>query len=158
MAKNGLPSEAKRLISLGKQKGHLSYQDVTNSPLSETVSSHQLDTLLGTIDEMEVEIVKEAEETKSYQGREKRVVASDDQRDDADDILEVVEPDINLAAGIPSSIDDPVRLYLKEMGSVVLLKREGEIRLAKKIEEGKTGINRGGVWYADDHCRRPLSS
>ena len=137
MAKNGLPSEAKRLISLGKQKGHLSYQDVTNSPLSETVSSHQLDTLLGTIDEMEVEIVKEAEETKSYQGREKRVVASDDQRDDADDILEVVEPDINLAAGIPSSIDDPVRLYLKEMGSVVLLKREGEIRLAKKIEEGK---------------------
>ena len=137
MAKNGLPSEAKRLISLGKQKGHLSYQDVTNSPLSETVSSHQLDTLLGTFDEMEVEIVREAAEPKSYQSPEKRVDASEDKRDDRDDILEAVEPDINLAAGIPSSIDDPVRLYLKEMGSVGLLKREGEIRLAKTIEEGK---------------------
>ena len=137
MAKNGLPSEAKRLISLGKQKGHPSYQNVTNSPLSETGASHQLDTLLGTFDEMEVDIVKEAEETQSYQRPEKSVDASDDQRDDADDILEVVEPDINLAAGIPTSIDDPVRLYLKEMGSVGLLKREGEIRLAQKIEEGK---------------------
>ena len=137
MAKNGLPSEAKRLISLGKQKGHLSYQEVTNSPLSDTVSSGQLDTLLGTLDEMEVDIVKETEGAKSYQGGEKSVDASEDNADEADDILEAVEPDVNLAAGIPSSIDDPVRLYLKEMGSVGLLKREGEIRLAKKIEEGK---------------------
>ena len=140
MAKNGLPSEAKRLISLGKQKGHLSYQDGTHSPLSDTVSSHHLDTLLGTLDEMEVDIVKENEGDKSYQGREKSVDASDDSGDETDDILEAVEPDINLAAGIPSSIDDPVRLYLKEMGSVGLLKREGEIRLAKKIEEGKREI------------------
>ena len=98
MAKNGLPGEAKRLISLGKQKGHLSYQDVTNSPLSDTVSSRQLDTLLGTLDEMEVEIVKETEGAKSYQGREKSVEVSDDEADEADDILESVEPDISLAA------------------------------------------------------------
>ncbi|MCY4131658.1 MAG: hypothetical protein OXF39_03315, partial [Nitrospira sp.] len=62
--------------------------------------------------------------------------------EEQEDLLEKNVPEIDLTPGDLSRTDDPVRLYLREMGSVSLLSREGEIELAKKIEEGKEEMTR----------------
>ncbi|MYG40935.1 MAG: hypothetical protein F4201_09025, partial [Nitrospira sp. SB0677_bin_15] len=62
--------------------------------------------------------------------------------EEQEDLLEKNAPEIDLTPGDLSRTDDPVRLYLREMGSVSLLSREGEIELAKKIEEGKEEMTR----------------
>ncbi|MCY4612024.1 MAG: hypothetical protein OXB94_00135, partial [Nitrospira sp.] len=65
-----------------------------------------------------------------------------DKTEEQEDVLEKNAPEIDLTPGDLSRTDDPVRLYLREMGSVSLLSREGEIELAKKIEEGKEEMTR----------------
>jgi len=137
MAKSKLPGEVKRLISLEKQKGHLTYNDLSPSPLSEKVSSEKLETLLGTVDEMDVEIAEPAEQTVPQQEVGKQNRKSDEANVDLEDGLQDAEQDSPVQQADLSPIDDPLRLYLREMGNVGLLNREGEIHLAKKIEEAK---------------------
>jgi RNA polymerase primary sigma factor len=137
MAKYELPGEVKRLISLEKQKGHLTYNDLSPSPLSEKVSSEQLETLWGTVDEMDVEIAEPAEQTVNQQEVGEQNRKSDEASVDLEDGLQDAEKDSLVQPADLSPIDDPLRLYLREMGNVGLLNREGEIRLAKKIEEAK---------------------
>jgi RNA polymerase primary sigma factor len=137
MPKQELLGEVKKLISLGKEKGFLTYDDLNSTLPAEVVSSEQFGSIMTMFGEMDIEIVESADAERAQKPGD-----SDDAMDDSDDGegIEENEKEIDLSPGALSRTDDPVRLYLKEMGSVALLSREGEIEIAKRIEEGKKDI------------------
>lgn len=133
MPKEELLGEVKKLISIGKEKGYLTYDELNSTLPAEMVSSEQITNLMTIFGEMDIEIV-DAVDQKMADAEE--AVEEVEEKDE----LEEEEKEIDLTPGVLSRTDDPVRLYLKEMGSVALLSREGEIEIAKRIEEGKKEI------------------
>jgi RNA polymerase primary sigma factor len=139
MAKQELLVEVKKLISIGKEKGFLTYDELNSTLPAEVVSSEQFGSIMTMFGEMDIEIVDAPE------GGERRPKSRGDHEEageeaEESDAGEENEKEIDLTPGALSRTDDPVRLYLKEMGSVALLSREGEIEIAKRIEEGKRDI------------------
>src|SRR5688572_22106529 len=129
--------ELDRLISVGKQKGFLTYDEVNDALPSDIVSLDQLDDIMMMFGQMDIEVVDSAKAGRlpSEVGRERQqATAVVDDDDDGP-----AEP-IDLTPGPVGRTEDPVRLYLREMGRVALLTREGEIALAKRIEEGKNQV------------------
>ncbi|WP_447974172.1 RNA polymerase sigma factor RpoD [Nitrospira sp. Kam-Ns4a] len=137
MPKEELLGEVKKLISLGKEKGFLTYDELNSTLPAEMVSSEQLNNLMTIFGEMDIEVIDAAESERYQEKAEAEEVA--EEAEESED-LEEGEKEIDLTPGVLSRTDDPVRLYLKEMGSVALLSREGEIEIAKRIEEGKKDI------------------
>src|SRR5438132_1109567 len=137
MAKDQLVSEVTKLISLGKERGFLTYEELNSTLPAEMVSSEQMSNLMAMFGEMDIEII-DAAEGERYQKTADGGEA--DEEIEESEALEEGEKEIDLTPGVLSRTDDPVRLYLKEMGSVALLSREGEIEIAKRIEEGKKDI------------------
>jgi RNA polymerase primary sigma factor len=138
MPKQELLGEVKKLINLGKEKGFLTYDDLNSTLPADVVSSDQFSTIMTMFGEMDIEIVESAETE-----RAPKAVADGEEaieENDEGEAPEENEKEIDLTPGALSRTDDPVRLYLKEMGSVALLSREGEIEIAKRIEEGKKDI------------------
>ena len=127
--------ELDRLISVGKQKGFLTYDEVNDALPSDIVSLDQLDDIMMMFGAMDIEVVDSAKAGRlpSEVGRERQPQQADDDDDGP------AEP-IDLTPGPVGRTEDPVRLYLREMGRVALLTREGEIALAKRIEEGKNQV------------------
>jgi RNA polymerase primary sigma factor len=127
--------ELDRLISMGKQKGFLTYDEVNDALPSDIVSLDQLDDIMMMFGAMDIEVVDSAKAGRlpSEVGRERQQAPADDDDDGP------AEP-IDLTPGPVGRTEDPVRLYLREMGRVALLTREGEIALAKRIEEGKNQV------------------
>src|SRR5437867_6523716 len=127
--------ELDRLISMGKQKGFLTYDEVNDALPSDIVSLDQLDDIMMMFGAMDIEVVDSAKAGRlpSEVGRERQPQQADDDDDGP------AEP-IDLTPGPVGRTEDPVRLYLREMGRVALLTREGEIALAKRIEEGKDQV------------------
>jgi len=127
--------ELDRLISVGKQKGFLTYDEVNDALPSDIVSLDQLDDIMMMFGAMDIEVVDSAKAGRlpSEVGRERPPQQADDDDDGP------AEP-IDLTPGPVGRTEDPVRLYLREMGRVALLTREGEIALAKRIEEGKNQV------------------
>ncbi len=145
MSKEEKLEEVKHLISLGKEKGFLTYEELNNALPADVVSSEQLDNIMMMFGEMDIEVVDHEDV-----GRFPRVMTGEkDHFEEVDGIPEEVgevsgdekEKDIDLTPGVVSKTDDPVRLYLREIGSVPLLSREGEVEIAKRIEEGKKEIS-----------------
>src|SRR5207249_1810738 len=137
MAKDQLLSEVKKLISLGKEKGFLTYEELNSTLPAEMVSSEQLSNLIAMFGEMDIEVIDAAEGERYQKTADGEEAVEEIEESEA---LEEGEKEIDLTPGVLSRTDDPVRLYLKEMGSVALLSREGEIEIAKRIEEGKKDI------------------
>jgi len=137
MAKDQLLSEVKKLISLGKEKGFLTYEELNSTLPAEMVSSEQMSNLMAMFGEMDIEIIDAAEGERYQKTADGEEAVEEIEESEA---LEEGEKEIDLTPGVLSRTDDPVRLYLKEMGSVALLSREGEIEIAKRIEEGKKDI------------------
>jgi RNA polymerase primary sigma factor len=129
--------ELDRLISKGKQKGFLTYDEVNDALPQSIVSFDQLDDIMMMFGSMDIEVVDSAKAARMPSEVERPAPA-------------IVEPDdddgpaepIDLTPGPVGRTEDPVRLYLREMGRVSLLTREGEIALAKRIEEGKDQVTR----------------
>ena len=125
-------SQIKVLIALGKEKGYLTYAEVADH-LPEVVDSEQIDDIVSMIGTMGIRVLEEAPDRENQLFSEPAVVATAEEEEDAAE---------EAAAAIASNDDqfgrttDPVRMYMREMGSVELLDREGEIRIAKRIEEG----------------------
>ncbi len=134
MAKDELLIEVKKLISIGKEKGYLTYEELNSKLPAEMVSSEQFGNLMTMFGEMDIEIIEAADGDRFPKARDREEVVGVNEENEA---LEENEKEIDLTPGVLSRTDDPVRLYLKEMGSVALLSREGEIEIAKRIEEGK---------------------
>jgi RNA polymerase primary sigma factor len=139
MPKQELLGEVKKLISMGKEKGFLTYDELNNTLPAEVVSSDQFGSIMTMFGEMDIEIV-DAPDGERTQKRSDNGDASDEGEEGEVEADDDSEKPIDLTPGALSRTDDPVRLYLKEMGSVALLSREGEIEIAKRIEEGKKDI------------------
>jgi RNA polymerase primary sigma factor len=141
MAKQELLVEVKKLISIGKEKGFLTYDELNSTLPAEVVSSEQFGSIMTMFGEMDIEIV-DAPEGERQQKPRNTAADQEDAGEEADegDAGDDSEKEIDLTPGALSRTDDPVRLYLKELGSVALLSREGEIEIAKRIEEGKRDI------------------
>jgi RNA polymerase primary sigma factor len=125
--------ELDRLISVGKQKGYLTYDEVNDALPSDIVSLDQLDDIMMMFGSLDIEVVDSAKAGRLPS--EVRAATPAPDEDDGDG----PEP-IDLTPGPVGHTEDPVRLYLREMGRVALLTREGEIALAKRIEEGKNQV------------------
>ena len=130
MAKQGRRGEVKQLISLGKEEGHLPYEEVRSILPREAVSSEQIDELI-TFGDLDLDLI----EPESVSERES--VAHDNGL--SVDYLEEGRL-IDLSADVLGKTDDPVRLYLREMGSIPLLTREGEVEIAKRIEDAHNEV------------------
>jgi RNA polymerase primary sigma factor len=131
MAKKTSIEEVQQLIDLGKEKGYLTYDEVNDILPADMVSSEQLDDVMSMFGEMDIEVVDA--EQKSVSTKEKQRDSSD-----GDDNEEEAEFD----ADVMGRTSDPVRMYLREMGQVSLLTREGEVEIAKRIEEGEALVAR----------------
>jgi RNA polymerase primary sigma factor len=125
-------SQIKLLIALGKEKGYLTYSEVSDN-LPEVVDSEQIEDIISMIQAMGIPVHEEAPDDEQQLFSEPAVVATAEEEEEAAE---------EAAAAIATADDqfgrttDPVRMYMREMGSVELLDREGEIRIAKRIEEG----------------------
>jgi len=149
MAKPELLGEVKKLISMGKEKGFLTYDELNSTLPAEVVSSEQFGSIMTMFGEMDIEIVDAPEGERIKKARDTEEASEEAEEADVEagtgageenEKEEKEEKEIDLTPGALSRTDDPVRLYLKEMGSVALLSREGEIEIAKRIEEGKKDI------------------
>ncbi|MYG41519.1 MAG: RNA polymerase sigma factor RpoD, partial [Nitrospira sp. SB0677_bin_15] len=123
----------------GKEKEPTNFEGMNASLLAEKGSSQEFSTLFATLDEETVgqAVVFQNEGIESQMKMEPVTPA-----DEPGEALPETEKEIDLTPGTANRIDDPVRLYLNEMAGVSLLSREGEIELAKKIEEGKEEMTR----------------
>jgi RNA polymerase primary sigma factor len=149
MSKPALLGEVKKLILMGKEKGFLTYDELNSTLPAEVVSSEQFGSIMTMFGEMDIEIVDAPEGERIRKARDTEEASEDAEDADVEvsagageenEKEEKEEKEIDLTPGALSRTDDPVRLYLKEMGSVALLSREGEIEIAKRIEEGKKDI------------------
>ena len=124
MGKEIESDEFKKLITLGEEKGFLTYDDVNDLLPSDVISSDQIDDIIMLFGEKNIDIID------TDKGEKLVVKKSSDERVDskAEDLLGLLP-----AVG---KTGDPVKMYLREMGLVSLLSREGEVEIAKKIEEG----------------------
>ncbi len=132
------------ILALGTSRGYLTYEELNDKLPDEVVSPDKLDSLLMMIDEMGIKLIDESdvgEFQKGSRARPRKARRSDDEPA-ADEIAEAEKEeasiDLNLEAELAEAstkrIDDPVRMYLTQMGEIPLLTREQEIALAKKIE------------------------
>jgi RNA polymerase primary sigma factor len=120
--------EVRRLIDLGKERGYVTYDQVNDVLSSDMVSPDQLDDVMSIFGEMDIEVIEP-------NGR----VALPAQQDNLVDDEEGEEADVDYSGDgeVPGRTGDPVRMYLREMGNVSLLSRDGEVEIARKIEEGE---------------------
>jgi len=118
--------EVRQLIQVGKEKGYLLYDEVNEMLPSEITSSEELDDLFNAFGSAGIEVV---DSDKAYRGEK------DFDRDGSEE-----GPELDLTPGALDKTNDPVRMYLREMGTVPLLTREGEVAIAKRIERGKLAV------------------
>jgi RNA polymerase primary sigma factor len=116
--------EIRQLITIGKEKGYLLYEEVNELLPADITSSEELDDLFSTFGSAGIEVV---DSEKSYRDDKLQGEAGE-------------ESDLDLTPGTLDKTNDPVRMYLREMGTVPLLTREGEVSIAKRIEQGKLAV------------------
>jgi RNA polymerase primary sigma factor len=138
MAEEERTPEVNRLIILGKEKGFLTYSDLNNTLPAEMATTERITSLMVMFGEMDIEII-DSPEGERYQRMPSEGEGGTEESEEQEE-AEEEDKKIDLTPGTLSRTDDPVRLYLKEMGIVSLLSREGEIEIAKRIEEGKKDI------------------
>ena len=125
----------KKLIQRGKERGYITYEELNAALPSEEMSSEQIEDTMSMLSEMGINVVEDEDEVES----------SDDEAEGKAGL-----PAGNVDEADLGRTDDPVRMYLREMGSVELLSREGEIAIAKRIEAGREMMI-GGI------CESPIT-
>ncbi len=136
---DSLGSAVKRLIDKGKMRGYITVEELNKALPPEKESSEQIEDIMTEISDLGISIIAESD----VDSFEPDVVEDDNLDDDDDEGGNFDEKELGRN-------DDPVRMYLKEMGTVELLSREGEIAIAKRIEAGKTVM-------IDGLCESPMT-
>jgi len=131
----------KALIEKGKKQGYLTYEQMNEELPDEAISPNRLDSLLMTLDEQGVQLIDESDIEKQVDSD-----FSDDDKNDGSDSSGASDGDLLLEGQLVEPevkrIDDPVRMYLTQMGEISLLSRDEEINLARKIELTRMGFRR----------------
>ena len=122
-------SQIKLLIARGKEQGYLTYAEVNDHLPDDIVDPEQIEDIVNTINDMGITVYEKAPDAEELLMSDNAVSADDDDTDEAAAALASVDSEFGRTT-------DPVRMYMREMGTVELLTREGEIRIAKRIEEG----------------------
>ncbi|MGL4729644.1 MAG: RNA polymerase sigma factor RpoD, partial [Bosea sp. (in: a-proteobacteria)] len=144
----------KRMIKLAKKRGYVTYDELNEVLPSEEFSSDQIEDIYGQLSEMGINVIESEEQTEGEAEKPAATAAGADDDDSEGEMVETqrsalpVEVKQNIAS--TDRTDDPVRMYLREMGSVELLSREGEIAIAKRIEAGREAMIAG-------LCESPLT-
>jgi RNA polymerase primary sigma factor len=138
----------KKLIRTAKKRGYVTHDQINSVLPSEEVNSEQIEDVLAMFSEMGVNVV----ETEEHTDDEEREEGEEEAEAESSDLVEVqrIVPAKSEAKEPSERTDDPVRMYLREMGSVELLSREGEIAIAKRIEAGREAMIAG-------LCESPLT-
>jgi len=129
MAKKNM-DDVKQLIDIGKEKGFLTFDEV-NDMLPPDIATEQIDDVMGMFGDMDIEIVDSAQKIKIPKMKSDL---------DEDEEAEGESEEVEFEPGSIGRTSDPVRMYLREMGSVSLLTREGEVEIAKRIEDGERDV------------------
>ncbi|MEI7429569.1 MAG: RNA polymerase sigma factor region1.1 domain-containing protein, partial [Betaproteobacteria bacterium] len=122
----------KTLIKLGKERGFLTYAEVNDHLPDDVVDAEQIESIISTFNDMGIRVYDEAPDAETLLMSEASPPVS---ADDAD-VEEQAEQALSTVDSEFGRTTDPVRMYMREMGSVELLTREGEIEIAKRIEDG----------------------
>jgi len=135
-------ASVKKLIAKGKERGYLTYEEMNDELPDDAVSPEGLDSLLMTLDELGIELLDQAE----VKQREEFASDSEETKGADKEAEKKQVPEIE----VERRIDDPVRMYLTQMGEIPLLKRPEEIALAKKIETARKHFRRRVL--ESDYC------
>lgn len=145
--KDSLKYEIQKLLAKGRERGYLTYEEVNDTLPQDEMSSEQIEDIMAMITEMGIDVVESEEEQEEdleddleddeTHPASKLDELEEDLPDDSEVSPEGDEEMGNISDSEGGRTDDPVRLYLREMGRVELLSREGEIEIAKQIEEGR---------------------
>ena len=130
----------KKMIKAAKARGFVTHEELNKVLPSEEFSSEQIEDVMSQLNEMGINVVDNEEEGEAAEEDSKAVAVRD----------EAAKPAVTNTREDADRTDDPVRMYLREMGSVELLSREGEIAIAKRIEAGRDAMIRG-------LCESPLT-
>jgi RNA polymerase primary sigma factor len=141
----------RKMIKLAKKRGYVTYEQLNSVLPSEEVTSEQIEDVLAMINEMGINVV-ESEEAEPEESAAEEPREEPEEEESDGELVEVVRatPAKTEKAEPAERTDDPVRMYLREMGSVELLSREGEIAIAKRIEAGREAMISG-------LCESPLT-
>ena len=134
-----------KLIDTGKEKGYLTYGEVNDLLPGDITTPDDLDDLLTTINTQGINVL--SGEDRERRGEEREAEAGEE----SDDV------ELDLSPGTLEKTNDPVRMYLREMGTVPLLTREGEVEIAKRIERGQLRVMKAISRSADRDSRDRLS-
>jgi len=133
-------SQLKLLIARGKEQGYLTYAQVNDHLPSEIVDPEQIEDIVNTINDMGIPVYEKAPDTESLLATEPSAPADEEAIEEAAAALAALDAELGRTT-------DPVRMYMREMGTVELLTREGEIRIAKRIEEGLDAVRSALAMY-----------
>ncbi|MEZ5461154.1 RNA polymerase sigma factor RpoD [Dokdonella sp.] len=122
-------TDIKMLITKGKEQGYLTYAEVNDHLPDDIVDPEQIEDIIGMINDMGIEVHEVAPDTETLRAQSAGSTDDDTATEEAVAVLSAVDAEVGRTT-------DPVRMYMREMGTVELLTREGEIAIAKRIEEG----------------------
>jgi len=150
--------QIRALIEKGKKKGYLTYEEMNEELPEEAVTPSRLDSLLMTLDEMGITLLDEADVEKQVQAEQEQFESAEEpfeqEKPTAKEQLkedELLEKEL-VGEVVAPRVDDPIRMYLTQMGEIPLLIREDEIRLARKIELARMAFRR--KMLECDYCGR----
>ena len=152
-----IEQQIKAITERGKKKGFLTYEEMNEQLSDEAISPARLDSLLATLDEMGISILDEADVEKGEE--EKFEVPEEALEEETEtprhlDEDEIIEKEL-VVPEVARRIDDPIRMYLTQMGEIPLLTREKEISLARKIEMARMIFRR--KMLECDYCAKAPS-
>ena len=132
--------QLKDLIARGKEQGYLTYSEVNDHMPNDIVDPEQIDDIVNMINDMGISVYETAPDSESLMLSDEAVTSDDDAAQEAEEALASVDAEFGRTT-------DPVRMYMREMGTVELLTREGEIEIAKRIEDGLNQVKLEIVKY-----------
>jgi RNA polymerase primary sigma factor len=139
----------KKMIKSAKKRGYVTYEQLNSVLPSEEVTSEQIEDILAMLNEMGINVIEQDDNEAAEEGEKEE---AEEEESEGGDLVETSQklPTKSEAKEPTERTDDPVRMYLREMGSVELLSREGEIAIAKRIEAGREAMIAG-------LCESPLT-